>query len=147
MTSNKRTKTTISETGKPVKTEMHPKSSSTFKILSFVCLIGALSQSVLSFKIVFIDKEFATLALSLVFFVVFSIFYFLFLVHSPVETKDFIFDSIIIVLLSCLISILLIVFLPNDKVTVIIATFFWTVFCLFLPLAGWLTSWLRRYQL
>jgi len=86
---------------------------SAMRITAFVCLLGAFSQLMLSSKIIFADKEFATLALSLVFFILFGYGYYLCEKDLPYKKNDYMFDSFSLLAVSLFCGILMVIFLDK----------------------------------
>jgi hypothetical protein len=72
------------------------------ELMDIVCLLGAFSQLFLSFKIIFVDREFPTLALSLVFFILFCYGYFSIASHTVSTKKWFLIQTILILVVDVL---------------------------------------------
>lgn len=68
----------------------------TSQLIALVCLIGAFSQLLLSFKIIFVDREFPTLALSLVFFIAFAYGFFAAASKAEFSKKWFLVQLIVV---------------------------------------------------
>jgi hypothetical protein len=121
-----------------------PKDSTSFndhfflKMISIVCLLGAFSQWTLSFKIIFVDKEFPTLALSLVFAVVFSFCYLLFSRHSNANKRTYIVQSITTLLLS-IICFAIMIFFFSDKNSIVCSFLLSSLFSCLLPFGSLIT--------
>jgi uncharacterized membrane protein len=69
----------------------------TSQLIALVCLIGAFSQLLLSFKIIFVDREFPTLALSLVFFIIFTYGFFTAVSKTEFTKKWFLIQLIVVI--------------------------------------------------
>jgi hypothetical protein len=119
---------------KNVVANSHAKKQDFFalRVISFVCLIGAFSQVMLSFKIIFVDKEFATLALSLVFFIMFGYGYYSSEANLAYRKKDFFIAFLSIAGASLVCAVLMIAFL-DMKGEIAVAAVCSLTFSEFLP--------------
>jgi hypothetical protein len=109
-----------------------------FLLISFVCLSGAISQLVLSIRVVFVDQELATLGLSFFFLVIFGLGYVL-CCHNFSFSLLVLFVSLAICLLGAGICYWIIYLTGASTEMTIAATIAELAFSLVFPLCFWLT--------
>jgi len=109
------------------------------QLIAIVCLTGAFSQLLLSFKIIFVDREFPTLALSLVFFIAFAYGFFSASNKTEYSKRWFLIQLIVVVSLDVVCFGLMAIFL-DKKAEIITAGIGALAFTETLPLVLLLTK-------
>jgi arginine exporter protein ArgO len=109
------------------------------ELMDIVCLLGTFSQIFLSFKIIFVDREFPTLALSLVFFILFCYGYFSIASHVTLTKKWFLIQAVLILVVDVLCFGIMAIVL-DKKAEIVTAGIGSFAFAEALPFVLWLVS-------